>query len=497
MLDAFLHGFELASTWQNLGFALVGCLLGTLIGVLPGIGPMATVSMLLSLTVFLDPLSSLVMLAGIYYGAQYGGSTTAILCNLPGEASAVVTVLDGHQMARNGRAGSALAIAALGSLFAGICATFVIVLFAPLLSQVALRFNSPEYFILMVLGLLAVVAFSHGKVSKAMAMMVLGLLIGTVGTDIETGAYRFTFGYPQLSEGLGIVALSMGLFGLSEMIINLSNTEAREVVKARIGRLWPSAEEARRAAPAVLRGTGIGSLLGVLPGGGTVLSTFAAYLVEKKVSKTPEMFGKGAVEGLAAPEAANNAAAQTSFIPLLTLGIPTTPTLALLLGAMIMQGIQPGPQVMTMRPDLFWGLVASMLIGNFMLVVINLPLIGLWVQLLRVPYRILFPIILTICCIGAYAMEYSVIDLITLSAFAGVGVLLATFGFPPVPLLLGFILGPMAEENLRRAMAISGGDATIFLTRPVSAAMIAVIVLMFMFVALPRFRKNRKIFEEA
>lgn len=497
MFDAFLHGFALASSWQNLGFALVGCLLGTLIGVLPGVGPLATVSMLLSVTIYLDPLSSLVMLAGIFYGAQYGGSTTAILCNLPGEASAVVTVLDGHQMARKGRAGAALAIAALGSLFAGIIATLVIALFAPALSKFALRFNAPEYFVLMMLGLFAAVVFSNGKIIKALAMTAVGILLGTVGTDVETGAMRYTFGVPELSEGIGIVALSMGLFGLSEIIMNISRSESRDVIQAKIGRLWPNRDETRRAAPAVARGTMIGSLLGVLPGGGVVLSTFAAYIFEKKISKTPDEFGKGAVEGLAAPEAANNAAAQTSFIPLLTLGIPTTPTLALLLGAMIMQGIQPGPQVMTTRPELFWGLIASMLIGNFMLVVINLPLIGLWVQLLRVPYRILFPVILTICCIGAYAMEFSSIDLIAMALFAGGGVMLAALGFPPVPLLLGFILGPLAEENLRRAMAIAGGDATVFLTRPVSATMIGLIVLMIAVIALPKFRRNREVFEEA
>jgi TctA family transporter len=496
MFDAFLHGFALASTWQNLGFALLGCLLGTLIGVLPGVGPLATVSMLLSMTIYLDPLSSLVMLAGIFYGAQYGGSTTAILCNLPGEASSVVTVLDGHQMARKGRAGAALAVAALGSLFAGVCATLMIALLGPTLATFALRFNAPEYFVLMMLGLFAAVVFSNGRMSKSLAMTALGILLGTVGTDIETGAARYTFGFPQLSEGIGIVALSMGLFGLSEIIMNISRAESRDVLNAKIGRLWPSAEEARRAAPAAARGTLIGSLLGVLPGGGVVLSTFAAYIVEKKISKTPDAFGKGAVEGVAAPEAANNAAAQTSFIPLLTLGIPTTPTLALLLGAMIMQGIQPGPQVMTTRPDLFWGLIASMLIGNVMLVVINLPLIGLWVQLLRVPYRILFPVILTICCIGAYSMEFSVIDLISLAVFAGGGVLLAAFGFPSVPLLLGFILGPLAEENLRRAMAISGGDPSVFLFRPVSAVMIVFIVAMAAVLMLPRFRRRRTVFEE-
>lgn len=496
MFDAFLNGFALAATWQNLGFALVGCLLGTLIGVLPGVGPLATVSMLLSMTVYLDPLSSLVMLSGIFYGAQYGGSTTAILCNLPGEASAVVTVLDGHKMARNGRAGAALAIAALASLFAGICATFVIALFAPALSTFALRFNAPEYFLLMMLGLFAAVVFSGGGLVKALTMACVGLLLGTVGTDIETGVPRFTFGYVELSEGIGIVALSMGLFGLSEVIMNISRAESRETVQARIGRLWPSRDEARRALPAAMRGTAIGSLLGVLPGGGVVLSTFAAYMFEQKVSRPPEGFGNGAVEGLASPEAANNAAAQTSFIPLLTLGIPTTPTLALLLGAMIMQGIQPGPQVMSTRPELFWGLIASMLIGNFMLVVINLPLIGLWVQLLRVPYRILFPVILTICCIGAYSMEFSSVDLVALAVFTGAGVLLVALNFPPVPLLLGFILGPLAEENLRRAMAIASGDATVFLTRPISIVLLLIIAAMFLATTLPRFRRNREAFGE-
>ncbi|MDE3819664.1 tripartite tricarboxylate transporter permease (plasmid) [Sinorhizobium meliloti WSM1022] len=496
MFDTIIYGFTLAGTWQNLGFAFVGCLLGTLIGVLPGVGPLATVSMLLSMTIYLDPLSSLVMLAGIFYGAQYGGSTTAILCNLPGEASAVVTVLDGHQMARKGRAGAALAVAALGSLFAGICATLVIALFAPILSNFALRFNAPEYFALMLLGLMAAVVFSGAGLVKALAMAALGILLGTVGTDVETGAARFTFGMPELSEGIGIVALSMGLFGLSEIIMNVSNAESREVMNANLGKLWPSREEARRAAPAAARGTVVGSLLGVLPGGGVVLSTFVAYMLEQKISRRPQEFGKGAVEGLAAPEAANNAAAQTSFIPLLTLGIPTTPTLALMLGAMIMQGIQPGPEVMATRPDLFWGLIASMLIGNVMLVIINLPLIGLWVQLLRVPYRILFPVILTICCIGAYSLEFSMVDLLALSAFAGGGVLLVAFGFPPVPLLLGFILGPLAEENLRRAMAISGGDASVFFTRPISATIVLMIVALVLVVVMPTFKRNRAVFEE-
>ena len=495
-LDQFIQGFVLASTWTNLGFALIGCLLGTLIGVLPGIGPLATISMLLSMTVFLDPLASLVMLSGIYYGAQYGGSTTAILCNLPGEASSVVTCLDGHRMAQAGRAGAALATAALASLFAGVIATGIIAVFGPVLSQFALKFNAPEYFALLLLGLLAAVLFSHGSTTKALAMACLGVLFGVIGTDVETGAARYTFRIPELSDGLGIVAVSMGLFGLAEIVVNLSGRSERQVVGYKLTKLWLTAQEFRAAAPAAARGTVIGSLLGILPGGGIVLSTFAAYMFEQRVAKDPSRFGKGAIEGLAAPEAANNAAAQTSFIPLLTLGIPTSPTLALLLGAMIIQGIQPGPEVMVKRPDLFWGLIASMFIGNVMLVIINLPLIGMWVQLLRVPYRILFPVIIVLCCIGAYSLENSQADLIVISLFAAIGVLFVALGFQPIPLLLGFILGPLAEENLRRAMVISGGDPIVFVQRPVCLVIVLILVAMVLMMALPTFRAKREVFVE-
>jgi TctA family transporter len=491
-LDALLNGFALAMTWSKLGFALIGCLLGTLIGVLPGIGPLATVSMLLSMTVFLDPLSSLVMLAAIYYGAQYGGSTTAILCNLPGEASSVVTTLDGHKMAQNGRAGAALATAALASLFAGCVGTLIIAVFGPVLSGFALNFNAPEYFALMVLGVLASVVFSQGSSTKAMAMAAMGVLFGLIGTDVETGAARMTFGATEIGDGLGVVGVSMGLFGLGEIIYNLSTSEKREVAGFDVGKLWLTKKEFMAAWPAALRGTMIGSLLGILPGGGVMLSTFAAYIVEQKTAKDPSRFGKGAIEGVAAPEAANNAAAQTSFIPLLTLGIPTSPTLALLLGAMIIQGIQPGPEVMIKRPDLFWGLIASMFIGNVMLVIINLPLIRMWVQLLKVPYRILFPVIIILCCIGSYSLESSSVDLVVLSLFAAIGVVFTAFGFQPIPLLLGFILGPLAEENLRRAMMIANGDPTLFVTRPVSLVLVVIIAVLLLLLVLPAFRKKRE-----
>ncbi|MDI6028786.1 tripartite tricarboxylate transporter permease [Corticibacterium sp. UT-5YL-CI-8] len=495
-LENFLNGFVLASTWSNLGFAFIGCLLGTLIGVLPGIGPLATISMLLSLTITLDPLSSLVMLAGIYYGAQYGGSTTAILCNLPGEASSVITCLDGHKMAQKGRAGAALATAALASLFAGAFATGLIAVFGPILSTAALSFNAPEYFVLLMFGLLASVVFSGGTFVKSLSMACLGILFGVVGTDVETGAMRYTFRLPELSEGIGVVAVSMGMFGLAEIIMNLSKGTQRQVMGYKLSSLWLTKDEFKRAAPAAGRGTAIGSLLGILPGGGIVLSTFAAYMFERRISKDPQSFGQGAIEGVAAPEAANNAAAQTSFIPLLTLGIPTTPTLALLLGAMIIQGIQPGPEVMIKRPDLFWGLIASMFIGNVMLVIINLPLISIWVQILKVPYRILFPVILVVCSIGAYSLENSTMDLITMSMFAAMGVLFMALKFPPIPLLLGFILGPLAEESLRRAMVIAGGDATVFLTRPISFSIVIMIAILLVVTLMPAFKARREAFVE-
>jgi len=494
--DNFLHGLSLVLTWQNLGFALTGCLLGTLVGVLPGVGALATVSMLLSMVIFLDPLPSLVMLSAIYYGAQYGGSTTAILCNLPGEATSIITCLDGHAMARDGRAGAALATAALSSLFAGIIATVLLAVFAPLLASFALSFNSPEYFSLLFFGLVATVAFSQGTALKAFAMVCLGALFGCVGSDIETGALRFTFGFGALSDGLSIVAVAMGIFGLGEIVSSLTNRNPQDTRSFPIGRLWISLDDLRKAAPAAARGTAVGSVMGVLPGGGMLLSTFMSYMLEQKVAKDPSRFGKGAIEGVAAPEAANNAAVQTSFIPALTLGIPPTAGLALLLGAMIMQGVQPGPLIMTTSPDLFWGLVASMIVGNIMLVVINLPMVGIWVQLLRVPYRMLYPAIVVFCCIGAYAVSNNFADLAVLGSFTAIGVLFAVLGFQPVPLLLGFLLGPLVEEHLRRALVISGGDATVFFERPISLAILILAAIVVISAMLPAIRSRRAAFSE-
>jgi putative tricarboxylic transport membrane protein len=442
-LDNLMLGFGVALTPANLAFAFLGAMVGTLIGVLPGIGPIATIAMLLPLTFHLEPVSGLIMLAGIFYGAQYGGSTTAILVNLPGETSSVVTCLDGHQMARQGRAGAALAIAALGSFFAGSVATGLIAAFAPPLSRVGQSFGAPEYFSLMLLGLIAAVVLAHGSVLKAIAMIVVGLLIGLVGTDGNTGGERFTFGIRELTDGIDVATLAIGVFGIGEIISNLARPEEeRSVVTQKITRLWPTADDFRRSWRAVLRGTLLGSALGVLPGGGATLSSFAAYALEKKVSKEPQRFGRGAVEGVAAPESANNAGAQTSFIPMLTLGIPGNAVMALMIGALTIHGIQPGPQIMVERPNLFWGMIASMWIGNLMLVIINLPLIGIWVQLLKVPYRFLYLAILLFCAIGVYTVNNSY-SAVVIAAFFGVfGFVLMRLECEPAPMILGFVLWP-------------------------------------------------------
>jgi TctA family transporter len=494
-----LLGFQVALTPINLGFALLGCLVGTLIGVLPGIGPVATVAMLLPLTFKLEPVSGLIMLAGIFYGAQYGGSTTAILVNLPGETSSVVTCLDGHQMARRGRAGAALAVAALGSFFAGCIATLLIALFSPPLAKVGMSFGAPEYFSLMLLGLVAAVVLAHGSIVKAIAMVVLGLLLGLVGTDGNTGGARFTFGTVVLSDGIGFVPLAVGVFGLGEIIANLTSPEKRRsLVQEKITTLWPTYEDFRMAWPAVLRGTGLGSILGVLPGGGATLSAFAAYVVEKKLAKDPSRFGKGAIEGVAGPESANNAGAQTSFIPMLTLGIPGNAVMALMIGALTIHGIQPGPQVMTERPGLFWGMVASMWIGNLMLVIINLPLIGMWVQLLKVPYRQLNLAILLFCAIGVYTVNNNVFEVMLTALFGVLGYIFIRLECEPAPLLLGFVLGPLMEENLRRAMKIAGGDPMIFVERPISLGLLIATGLLLLVVALPAIRgKREEVFQES
>ncbi|HXF89171.1 MAG TPA: tripartite tricarboxylate transporter permease [Xanthobacteraceae bacterium] len=486
-------GFGVALTPVNLGFALIGCMVGTLIGVLPGIGPVATVAMLLPLTFYLEPVSGLIMLAGIFYGAQYGGSTTAILVNLPGETSSVVTCIDGHQMAKNGRAGAALATAALGSFFAGCFATVLIALFSPPLARIGQSFGAPEYFSLMTLGLISAVVLAHGSVIKAIAMVILGLLLGLIGTDGHTGGQRFTFGLVTLSDGIGFVPVAIGVFGVGEIIANLvGGAERRSVVQARIKGLWPTREEFRLAWPASVRGTVLGSILGVLPGGGATLSAFAAYALEKKVARDPSRFGKGAIEGVAGPESANNAGAQTSFIPMLTLGLPGNAVMALMIGALTIHGIQPGPQVMTERPNLFWGMVASMWLGNLMLIVINLPLIGMWVQLLRVPYRLLYIAILLFCAIGTYTISNNTVDVILTAVFGVLGYIFIRLGCEPAPMLLGFILGPLMEDNLRRAMRISGGDPMIFVERPISLGLLISAAALLLIVALPAIRSKRE-----
>jgi len=486
-------GFSAAATAANLFYCFVGVFLGTLIGVLPGIGPLATIAMLLPATYKMtDPTSALIMLAGIYYGAQYGGSTTAILVNLPGESSSVVTTLDGYQMARRGRAGPALAIAAIGSFFAGTVATFMIAAFAPPLAEVAFKFGPAEYFSLMVLGLIAAVVLAHGSVVKALAMVVLGLLIGLIGTDVNSGVARFSFDIPELSDGIEFVAVAMGIFGFAEIILNLEQREHREVFTSKVAGLMPSANEFKQSVFPIIRGTALGSFLGILPGGGAVLSSFSAYALEKKLSKTPERFGKGAIEGVAGPEAANNAGAQTSFIPMLTLGIPTNPVMALMVAAMMIHNIQPGPQVMTSNPTLFWGLIASMWVGNLLLVILNLPLIGLWIKLLSVPYRVLFPAILLFCCIGAYSINNNVFDVFMTIPFLVLGYLFKKFDCEPAPLLLGFVLGKLMEEYLRRALTISRGDPTVFFTRPLSATLLVIAAVLLLLVLLPAISKRRE-----
>lgn len=492
VLEHLALGFETALSFQNIIYAFLGCLIGTLVGVLPGLGPVPTIAMLLPITYALPPVAGLIMLAGIYYGAQYGGSTTAILVNLPGETSAVVTCLDGYQMARNGRAGQALAIAAIGSFFAGCVGTLLIAAFAPPLAEVAFQFGPAEYFSLMCLGLVGAVVLASGSLVKAICMILLGLLIGMVGTDVNSGVARFSFGIPELTDGIDFAAVAMGVFGFSEIINNVEQKEEREVFLDKIGHLYPTWPDLKEAAPAIIRGTAIGSALGILPGGGAVMSSFASYTVEKKLAKDPSSFGKGNIRGVAGPESANNAGSQTSFIPLLTLGIPGNAIMALMVGAMTIHNIQPGPQVMTSNPDLFWGLIVSMWIGNLMLVILNLPLIGIWVKLLKVPYPILFPAILLICSIGVYTLNYNVFDIWMTAAFGLIGYTWSKLKCEGAPLLLGLVLGPMMEENFRRALLLSRGDFTTFVTRPLSATLLVIAVILVLIVASPTIRRKRE-----
>jgi TctA family transporter len=487
-------GFAVAVHPLNVMYCFIGVILGTLIGVLPGIGPVATIAMLLPITFNLNPVAALIMLAGIYYGAQYGGSTTAILVNLPGESSSVVTCLDGYQMARQGRAGPALATAAIGSFFAGCVATLLIAVAAPPLAELALKFGPAEYFSLMVLGLVAATVLAHGSLIKAIAMVVFGLLLGLVGTDVNSGVLRFTFGVPELSDGIGFVVVAMGMFGTAEIIANLEQGEHREVFLGKVKNLMPTKEDWKRIWAPIMRGTALGSFLGILPGGGALLASFGAYTLEKKISSTPERFGKGAIEGVAAPEAANNAGAQTSFIPMLTLGIPGNAVMALMIGALMIQGIAPGPQVMNEKPQLFWGLIASMWVGNFFLVVLNLPLIGMWIKLLTVPYRYLYPSILVFMAIGVFSLSNNPFDVLIMAVFGIIGYICVKLECEPAPMILGFILGPLMEENLRRAMLLSRGDPFVFVSpsKPISLGFLVASAVLLVIVALPAIRKKRE-----
>jgi len=486
-------GFSTAATPANLLYCLTGVFLGTAVGVLPGLGPTATIAMLLPLTFALPPESALIMLAGIYYGSQYGGSTTSILVNLPGEAASVVTTLDGYQMAKQGRAGPALTAAAVGSFFAGTVATSLLALFAPPLAKVALEFGPADYFSLMVLGLVASVVLAQGSLLHAIGMVLLGLLLGLVGADVTSGTQRYTFGIPELADGIGFVVVAMGMFGLGEIIRNLESETERSVVIAKITSLMPTKEDWKRLIAPILRGTVIGSIMGILPGSGSILGAFAAYSIEKKISRNKAQFGKGAIEGVAAPESANNAGAQTSFIPMLTLGIPSNPVMALMVGAMIIQGIQPGPTVITEQPKLFWGIIASMWIGNFFLVILNLPLIGMWVKMITIPYQLLYPAILVFCGIGVFSLNNRELDIYLMGLFGALGYLFVKLGCEPAPLLLALILGPLMEEYLRRAMLLSRGDPLIFIQRPISATLLALAVLALVSVLLPSFRKTREV----
>jgi putative tricarboxylic transport membrane protein len=491
LFNNLIFGFTVALTMQNLWFCFIGVLLGTLIGVLPGIGPLATIAMLLPLTFNVPPVAALIMLAGIYYGAQYGGSTTAILVNLPGETSAVVTCMDGHAMAKQGRAGPALAIAAIGSFFAGTVCTMLIALFGPPLAEMALKFGAPEYFSLMLMGLIAAAVLAGDNMTKSLAMVVVGLLLGIIGTDVNSGMARYSFGFPELTDGIGFIVIAVGVFAVGEIIANLGDPEERKLYTNKVTGLMPTKKDLKDSAWPIVRGTALGAFLGVLPGTGPAIASFSSYMLEKKMAKDPSRFGKGAIEGVAGPESANNADAQCKFIPTLTLGIPASATMALMLGALTIQGIAPGPQVMTQKPDLFWGLVASMWIGNAMLVILNLPLIGLWVSLLKVPYRLLFPAIMTFSCIGIYSVNNSAFEVYLAAIFGIIGIVWMKLEMPPAPMLLGFVLGPLMEENLRRALLISRGDPTVFVTRPISLGFIIASVLIIVIMVLPAVRARR------
>ncbi|HEX9671857.1 MAG TPA: tripartite tricarboxylate transporter permease [Burkholderiales bacterium] len=487
-----VFGFGVAFSLQNLAYCFVGVALGTLIGVLPGVGPLVTIAMLFPITFHLPAVPAIIMLAGIFYGAQYGGSTTSILVNLPGETASAVTCIDGYQMARQGRAGPALATAALASFFAGCVGTLLIALAGPTLGEWALKFGAAEYTSLMLMALVASAVMTQGDAVKGLALVVLGLLVGVVGVDVNSGMARYSFGFPELVDGIGFTVVAVGLFAVAEIVANLESREAREVYAGKVTGLMPTARDIRDAAWPTVRGTALGACFGVLPGTGPALSSFATYMLEKKLARDPSRFGRGAIEGVAAPEAANNAAAQTAFIPMLTLGIPASPIMALMLAALTLQGIAAGPQVMLDKPDLFWGLVASMWIGNLLLVVLNLPLVGLWVKLLAVPYRWLFPSIILFCCIGNYSVSNNPFDLYLCAIIGVLGYVLVKLECEPAPLLLGYVLGPLLEENLRRALLIARGDPTVFFTRPISLAFMIAAVLIFVVMVVPARATRRR-----
>lgn len=486
-------GFSTVLTGQNLLFSFFGVLLGTLIGVLPGLGPLVAIAVLLPFTFGLDPVSSMIMLAGIFYGAQYGGSTTAILINLPGEASSIVTTLDGHEMAKRGHAGKALATAAIGSFFAGCVATVLIGVFAPPLAELAFQFGPAEYFSLMVCGLIVSVVLANGSVLKAIGMMVFGLLLGLIGTDEMTGLQRMTLDIPELADGLSVAAIAMGIFGLGEIMRNLEDTTKREFSVSKITSLMPTRDDLKLIFAPMVRGTLLGSFLGVLPGGGALLASFSAYALEKKIAKDPSAFGKGAIQGVAAPESANNAGAQTSFIPMLTLGIPSNPVMALMISALIIQGIEPGPAVITDHPELFWGIIASMWIGNLMLLVLNLPLVGLWVKLVSIPYKFLFPIVIVFACVGVFSVNNTAFAVLTMAAFGVLGYVLKKLECEAAPMILGFILGPMMEGHMQRALLISGGEVSVFVREPISAGLLIVAAIALVAAVLPSVRQTRKV----
>jgi putative tricarboxylic transport membrane protein len=492
LFDNLMLGFSVALTLKNLSYCFIGALIGTFIGMLPGLGPAATVALLIPLTITIPPVSCFIMLAGIYYGAQYGGSTTAILLKIPGETSSVVTAIDGYEMAKQGLAGKALATSAVGSFFAGTITTFLVVFFSPPLAKFALEFGAAEYFSVMVMGLIAAVTLSSGSVIKALAMVVLGLALGLGGQDIYYGEYRLTFGLAALADGFDFVAVTMGVFGVAEVIRYLEEKSVRSMVTSKVKGLWLTRKDLKQIALPILRGTGIGAILGILPGGGAAVASFASYSIEKGVASDPSRFGKGAIEAVAGPESANNAGAQTSFIPMLTLGIPANPVMALMIAVLIIQGITPGPQVMIKQPTLFWGLVASMWIGNLMLVILNLPLIGLWTRLLTVPYHFLYPAIIIFACIGSFNVSNNPFDVYIMAVFGVIGYIFIKLECEPAPFLLGFVLGPMMEDHFRRALLISKGDFMIFLTRPISAVLLLVAALALLAMLIPTIRKVRK-----